>query len=71
MPAGSDLRAPAMYGAMAGLESGKFVQKVKYGCELLGVPMGEMRRPLLPLPAAEEGAFEAASDGLNRTPLAA
>ena len=44
----------AMYPAMTNLESGKFVQKVKYGCELAGIPVGETRRPLLPLDAAEK-----------------
>jgi len=43
-----------MYPAMTNLESGKFVQKVKYGCELAGIPVGETRRPLLPLDAAEK-----------------
>ena len=38
-----------IYGAMSSLESGKFVQKVKYGCELAGTPVGVCRRPLLPL----------------------
>ncbi|MCH2459104.1 MAG: dihydrodipicolinate synthase family protein, partial [Henriciella sp.] len=37
-----------IYGAMNSLETGKFVQKVKYGCELLGVPGGHCRQPLLP-----------------------
>ena len=47
----------AMYPAMANLESGKFVQKVKYGCELSGIPVGETRRPLLPLNDAEKTEF--------------
>ena len=42
-----------MYPAMANLEAGKFVQKVKYGCGLAGLPVGEPRGPLLPLGAAE------------------
>lgn len=47
----------AIYPAMANLESGKFVQKVKYGCELAGIPVGETRRPLLPLNNAEKKEF--------------
>ncbi|HET6158990.1 MAG TPA: 4-hydroxy-tetrahydrodipicolinate synthase [Dongiaceae bacterium] len=44
----------ALYPAMTNLESGKFVQKVKYGCELMGIPVGEPRRPLLPLSDVEK-----------------
>lgn len=56
---GGDLKkaqaiAKALFPAMTNLESGKFVQKVKYGCELAGIPVGETRRPLLPLNAAEK-----------------
>lgn len=50
-------QALRIYGAMASLESGKFVQKVKYGCELAGTPVGAGRQPLLPLNAAEKAAF--------------
>ena len=46
--------ARAIYPVMTNLESGKFVQKVKYGCELAGFPVGETRRPLLPLNDAEK-----------------
>ena len=46
--------AAALYPAMTNLESGKFVQKVKYGCELMGIPVGEPRRPLLPLSDPEK-----------------
>lgn len=49
-----------LYRAMNSLESGKFVQKVKYGCELQGVPVGVCRRPLLPLSDAEKDEFRAA-----------
>ncbi len=53
-------RAQVIYGAMSSLESGKFVQKVKYGCELAGTPVGTGRRPLLPLTDAEKAAFRTA-----------
>lgn len=49
-----------IYGAMSSLESGKFVQKVKYGCELAGTPVGVCRRPLLPLTEEEKAAFRTA-----------
>lgn len=49
-----------LFGAMSSLESGKFVQKVKYGCELMGVPVGTARAPLLALSGEEKAAFEAA-----------
>jgi len=41
------------------LESGGYTQKVKRGCELLGIPVGAPRRPLLPLEEAERAAFDA------------
>lgn len=49
-----------IYGAMSSLESGKFVQKVKYGCELAGTPVGAGRQPLLELTPAEKTAFRRA-----------
>ncbi len=48
-----------IYPAMNNLESGKFVQKVKYGCELGGFAVGETRRPLMPLDEAEKAEFAA------------
>jgi 4-hydroxy-tetrahydrodipicolinate synthase len=51
-----------IYGAMSSLESGKFVQKVKYGCELAGTPVGVGRQPLLPLNAEEKAAFRKAME---------
>lgn len=49
-----------LYTAMNILESGKFVQKLKYGCELQGTPVGQCRMPLGPLTAEEKAAFAAA-----------
>ncbi len=49
-----------LYRAMNILESGKFVQKIKYGCELQGLPVGECRGPLGPLTAEEKAEFRAA-----------
>ena len=51
-----------LYTAMNILESGKFVQKVKYGCEVQGIPVGECRMPLGPLTADEKAAFRAAME---------
>ena len=51
-----------LYTAMNILESGKFVQKLKYGCELQGMPVGECRAPLGPLTEDEKAAFRAAME---------
>lgn len=50
----------AVWPAMNVLESGKFVQKLKYGCELQGNPVGECRMPFGPLTDAEKAEFAAA-----------
>lgn len=51
-----------LYRAMNILESGKFVQKIKYGCELQGMPVGECRAPLGPLTDDEKAEFRAAME---------
>lgn len=51
-----------LYRAMNILESGKFVQKIKYGCELQGTPVGLCRAPLGPLTDAEKAEFKAAME---------
>ena len=50
----------ALWPAMNVLESGKFVQKLKYGCELQGNPVGDCRMPFGPLTEAEKAEFAAA-----------
>lgn len=45
--------------AMNVLESGKFVQKLKYGCELQGNPVGTCRMPFGPLTEEEKSEFAA------------
>ncbi len=40
------------------IESGNYTQKVKTGCQLLGIPVGNPRRPLLPLTDQERAHFE-------------
>lgn len=57
--AGAQAIMRRIYPAMNNLESGKFVQKVKYGCELGGFAVGETRRPLMPLSDAEKAEFSA------------
>ncbi|NSY41176.1 4-hydroxy-tetrahydrodipicolinate synthase [Leisingera sp. ANG59] len=49
-----------LYRVMNILESGKFVQKIKYGCELQGLPVGECRAPLGPLTDEEKAALKEA-----------
>jgi len=51
-----------LYRAMNILESGKFVQKVKYGCELQGIPVGLARAPLGALTDEEKAEFRAAME---------
>ena len=56
-----------LYRAMNILESGKFVQKIKYGCELQGLNVGECRAPLGPLTGGEKSALKEAMEPiLNR-----
>ncbi|NNU48785.1 dihydrodipicolinate synthase family protein [Rhizobium sp. WYCCWR 11279] len=56
-----------LYRAMNILESGKFVQKIKYGCELQGLPVGVCRAPLGELTPEEKAEFKAAMQPiLNR-----
>lgn len=43
---------------MRNLEGGGYTQKVKHGCELLGLPVGGPRRPLLPLTDSDRREFE-------------
>lgn len=49
-----------LWPAMNVLESGKFVQKLKYGCELQGNPVGTCRMPFGPLTEDEKTEFAAA-----------
>lgn len=58
--AGAQAVMQKLYPAMLSLETGKFVQKVKYGCELNGIPAGPTRMPLLPLTSEERKEFAAA-----------
>ncbi|MCV2867446.1 dihydrodipicolinate synthase family protein [Defluviimonas sp. WL0002] len=60
--AAAKAKMATLYKAMNILESGKFVQKLKYGCELQGTPVGECRMPLGPLTDAEKAAFRQAME---------
>jgi len=55
-----------LYRAMNSLERGKFVQKIKYGCELQGSPVGVCRQPLLPLSDVEKAEFRGAMEPILR-----
>ncbi|MGU7774807.1 dihydrodipicolinate synthase family protein [Burkholderia sp. MR1-5-21] len=52
----------SLFPVMASMESGKFIQKVKYGCELAGFKVGNARMPLQPLTDAEKAEFRAVFD---------
>lgn len=52
---------------MSSLEAWKFIQKVKYGCELAGIPVGGTRLPLLPLSANEKMDFAKAFSSVEDT----
>lgn len=47
----------SLFPVMASMEEGKFIQKVKYGCELAGFRAGNARMPLQPLTAEEKADF--------------
>ena len=47
----------SLFPVMATMEAGKFVQKVKYGCELAGFKVGAARMPLQPLTEQEKADF--------------
>ena len=59
---GAKAKMATLFTAMNILESGKFVQKLKYGCELQGTPVGECRMPLGPLTNDEKAAFAKAME---------
>jgi 4-hydroxy-tetrahydrodipicolinate synthase len=56
----------SLFPVMASLESGKFVQKVKYGCELAGFSAGNARAPLLPLTDEEKAEFRKVFEASQR-----
>jgi 4-hydroxy-tetrahydrodipicolinate synthase len=59
---GGDIRGAqdimrSLFPVMATMEAGKFIQKVKYGCELAGFRVGNARMPLQPLTDEEKAQF--------------
>ncbi|WP_339420499.1 MULTISPECIES: 4-hydroxy-tetrahydrodipicolinate synthase [unclassified Pseudomonas] len=55
--AGAQQIVRSLFPLMNNLESGKFIQKVKYGCELAGFNVGVARMPLQPLTTEEKSEF--------------
>jgi 4-hydroxy-tetrahydrodipicolinate synthase len=64
--AGAQQVVRSLFPVMASMESGKFVQKVKYGCELAGFSAGEARLPLQPLTAEEKAEFRKVFEASQR-----
>ncbi|SNR70336.1 dihydrodipicolinate synthase family protein [Paracoccus sediminis] len=60
--AGAKNKMATLYIGMNILESGKFVQKLKYGCVIQGTPVGECRAPLGPLTDDEKADFRKAME---------
>lgn len=56
-PAAKEMMS-ALLPLLRSLESGSYTQKIKYGCELLGIPVGPPRRPLLPLEESKKAGFK-------------
>jgi 4-hydroxy-tetrahydrodipicolinate synthase len=50
-------------------QGGKYIQYVKYGCELAGLPVGPVRPPLLGLTDAERARFKELYEGVKRARL--
>lgn len=57
----------AMLPLMNFLDGGKFVQSIKFGCELAGLPVGEVRSPLRPLNVGEKRTLQTVVSNLKRT----
>jgi 4-hydroxy-tetrahydrodipicolinate synthase len=47
---------------------GKYLQYVKYGCELAGSPIGSARQPLQPLSTEEKAQFKKLWDAMKKSP---
>ncbi|MFS2068069.1 dihydrodipicolinate synthase family protein [Pseudomonas sp. CT11-2] len=56
----------AMMPLMNALDGGKFVQSIKYGCEVSGLKVGNVRLPLQPLEADEKQRFASVITELKR-----
>ncbi|MEK8026806.1 MAG: 4-hydroxy-tetrahydrodipicolinate synthase [Pseudomonadota bacterium] len=62
--AGAQQIMRTLFPVMASMEQGKFIQKVKYGCELAGFKTGAAREPLLPLTDEEKRDFRAVFEAI-------
>ncbi|GCA49423.1 4-hydroxy-tetrahydrodipicolinate synthase [Sinorhizobium sp. KGO-5] len=57
----------AMLPLMDFLETGKFVQSIKHGCEIIGLKAGPVRAPLRPLNSEEKRTLQTVVSTLKRT----
>lgn len=57
----------ALLPLMDALEEGKFVQCIKFGCELNGLKVGDVRAPLRPLNAQNKRSFQTVVTHVKRT----
>lgn len=57
----------AMLPLMDFLETGKFVQSIKHGCEIIGLKTGSVRAPLRPLNSDEKRTLQTVVSTLKRT----
>ncbi|MNV99103.1 dihydrodipicolinate synthase [compost metagenome] len=64
--AGAQQVMRSLFPVMASMESGKFIQKVKYGCELAGFKAGNARMPLQPLTDEEKVEFRKVFEASQR-----
>ncbi len=57
----------AMMPLMHALDGGKFVQCIKFGCELNGLKVGDVRAPLRPLNASDKRSLQTVITNVKRT----
>lgn len=57
----------AMMPLMNALDGGKFVQCIKFGCELNGLKVGNVRAPLRPLNSEDKRSLQTVITGVKRT----
>ena len=57
----------AMMPLMNALDGGKFVQSIKFGCELNGLKVGDVRAPLRPLNSQDKRSLQTVISNVKRT----
>lgn len=57
----------AMMPLMNALDGGKFVQSIKFGCELNGLRVGDVRAPLRPLNSDDKRSLQTVITHVKRT----